>query len=74
MTKTTYETNESTLEAVLVPNYKLGVSPVDLSDLEPELTDEEDEIAKLRYNTPMKVPNLSQLEDSKVALRMTRAV
>lgn len=72
-----------------MPEYKLGLAQVDLEQLrEEEELDEKlnpapapeiesfssDGVATIRFNTPMKVPDLSEVLGSKVALRMTQAV
>ena len=85
-------TDKIEAQDLIVPEYKLGLSQVDIDYLkEQEELERLDELVnpkpapiiesfssdgrcKIRFNTPMKVPNLEDLVDSKVALRMTKAI
>lgn len=74
---------------IFVPKYTLGLAQVDIEELKKqEIEDEKlnpkpapvveslssDGRVKLRFNTPMKVPDLQELSEGKVALRLTQAV
>lgn len=79
----------ATTEDILVPEYRLDFTSAELLILEQEKEQDEklnpkpdpkiqsmsnDGKAGIKFNTPMKVPDLSQLGQSKVALRMTKAI
>ena len=74
---------------IYVPKYTLGLAQVDIEELKKQEDEDEklnpkpvpvveslssDGRVKLRINTPMKVPDLQELTDGKVALRLTQAV
>lgn len=84
------EVKSSTKDDIIVPQYTLGLESVTIDELRAELDEldevknpkpapviesfSNDGRCKIRFNTPMKVPDLNKVADSKVALRMTKAV